>query len=218
MNQNQVILMADVIQSGSHDATRLSRHLKSMISAANRVKSNGVISPLTVTLGDEFQGVCKSVEAGIKTILWLEHRLRTKPLSIDDSLNPYGLRYVLHEGIISTPLNSERAHGMLGPGLTKARQLLNHKERGQSRFQISIAEAKLSRQLQRAFRVMDELTQNYKAEDYVFIEMLLHEPDSERIGKKIGRHRTSIGRRRRSLQIGILQNIESLIIDLSETT
>ena len=210
--------MADVIQRGSHEATQLSRHLKSMISAANRVKPNGIKSPLTVTLGDEFQGVCESLAAGVRTILWLEHRLRSKPLVVNGKPDDYSLRYVLHEGAISTPINPTRAHGMLGPGLTRARQLLSQKERGQPRFQILITDSKRSHRLQKAFNILDEISQNFKVEDFEFIEALLKESDSESIGRRFSRHRTSVERRRRSLQIGVIQNIESLIIDLSDPT
>lgn len=145
MTTPQAILMADVVRSRNIDARPLSRHLKTTTAAANRVSGSGIKSPLTVTLGNEFQGVCRSIADGINIILWREHRLRAKPLMIDGKGKSYGLRYVLYEGVISTPFNRDRAHGMLGPGLTEPRQRLNQKERKQPRIQIELQDTVLSR-------------------------------------------------------------------------
>lgn len=216
MNNTATILMADVVKSGTHDAAALGRHLNTTIKAANRSKPNGIMSPLTVTLGDEFQGVCQSVVHGVRTMLWLEHRLRAKPLVVDGQFDAYSLRYVLHQGTISTPINRDRAHGMLGPGLTRARYLLNQKDRSRPRFQIEVNDSTISRRLQIAFNVLDELGRDLKVTDYAFIEALLQESNSEKVAKKFGRHRTSVERRRRNLYIEAIKNTESLIYDLCQ--
>ena len=209
-----VILMADVITSGEHDGRTLSRHLKRIIAMANRTHARQLRSPLTVTLGDEFQGVTRSVAGATEIILWLEHRLRSKPLKENGELTPYRLRYVVHEGGIESALNPERAHGMLGPGLTRARALLNRKTRDQPRVKIEIDDHRLARRLHLGFAVWDELGAEFKAEDYAFIELALTEPDAARIGRKVGRHRTSVERRRRNLKLNAFQATESLIRDL----
>ena len=65
--------------------------------------SYSLISPITITLGDEFQGIVESLEQGITIIFDLE-----RVLSSEDY--PFQLRYALGYGHILTPINSEIAH------------------------------------------------------------------------------------------------------------
>lgn len=211
----QIILMADVISSRTFDGAALSAHLLEATEAANFEFKRELGSPLTVTLGDEFQGVCASVRVGVDLMLWLERHLRKKPHFEKKKLASYQLRYVLHEGVVESPLNPDRAHGMLGPGLTRARELLDEHRRGAPRFRVVLDDADRSRRLTQLFQVLDAIASDYKADDFAFIEALLDESDNERVGEQFDRHRTSVDRRRRTLKIEAYQLLERLLRDLA---
>ncbi|MCF3649509.1 SatD family protein [Synoicihabitans lomoniglobus] len=217
MTHARFILMADVIASGDHASRPLSTHLKAMVKAVNLHLGKKILSPLTVTLGDEFQGICDSAVAGVGAMLWLEHYLRQKPLRESPSSSPYQLRYVLHEGAVETPLNRERAHGMLGPGLTLARRRLEAHRRGAPRIQIALTNETLSRRLQDLFGVLDTLSQDFKVADYALIEGMMKSTDSESLARRFERHRTSIDRRRRTLKIDACLTLERLLLDLADS-
>ena len=214
MPKIHTILMADVISSGEHSGRALSNHLKRLTAAANREFANGILSPLTVTLGDEFQGVLSSPRVGMELVLWIEHRLREKPLVEKQQICPYQLRFALHQGAIDTSLNFERAHAMLGPGLTRARKLLNERLRNTSRLRVELKDEAKSRRLRACFDVLDAIGRDFKPTDYPFIEALLRNHDIKKLERKFQRHRTSIERRRRTYKIDACQTLEALIRDL----
>jgi hypothetical protein len=60
---NYFILMDDVIGSRRLDPGKVRRQLKDLLSACNRDLRAKILSPYTTTLGDEFQGVPRSLRA-----------------------------------------------------------------------------------------------------------------------------------------------------------
>ena len=85
--------------------------------AKNQKLEHDIISPYTVTLGDEFQGIATSLHAVIEAIFYMEETILRKRLE-------FKVRYVAVHGEIDTPINRLKAHTMMGPGLTKAREVL----------------------------------------------------------------------------------------------
>src|ERR1700731_4801117 len=112
MNQNKyLILMGDVIGSRKKDQLMLINSFKETINAVNKEKKNDFLSPMTITLGDEFQSVIKNLSAALDIIFSIEEEIAA-------SGKNFKLRYILEEGEIETPINSKIAYGMLGSGLT----------------------------------------------------------------------------------------------------
>lgn len=77
-----------------------------------------ILSPLTVSLGDEFQGVIKDMTSCFRIVFSLEEFIVEHSLSLK-------LRYVVNFGDIDTQISDRVAYGMLGKGLSDARELLN---------------------------------------------------------------------------------------------
>jgi hypothetical protein len=145
---NYYILMADVIRSRSYQSEAIQQALKSVVVNCNATLTESFMSPLTITLGDEFQGVSASLNDAIETLLFLEDAL----LQVQPA---FKLRYVLVYGEIETSINSEIAYGMLGPGLTLAREILNTKRRGLQRFQLKLRDDLKERNLSMLFRLLE---------------------------------------------------------------
>ncbi len=110
--------MADIINSRRKNSSLLMQQFKDIVSSVNKVKSENLISPLTITLGDEFQGLTNTIENGIKTIFDIEEIILDKQYD-------FKLRYVLLYGQIDTEINTSIAYEMLGEGLTNARRDIN---------------------------------------------------------------------------------------------
>ncbi len=113
---NYFILMGDVVASRRVNARELQRHLKSLVSSCNSDLKSLILSPYTITLGDEFQGIATSLRAIIESIFYFEETCIKKRYH-------FKLHYVGHYGEIQTPINREIAYEMMGPGLTQARAL-----------------------------------------------------------------------------------------------
>lgn len=108
------ILMSDVIGSGQKNQALLMQNFKETVSKINHDYENSLLSPLTITLGDEFQGLTKDLETALNIIIALEEQIIIQGFD-------FQLRYVLIYGDIETNINKRIAYEMLGEGLRDAR-------------------------------------------------------------------------------------------------
>ena len=201
------IMMGDVIGSRGFDATKLQRQLKGLLSACNGDLKTEILSPYTTTLGDEFQGIARSLHAAAECIFYLEET-RIK--------NQYGfrVRYVAHYGEIQTPINTEIAYGMMGPGLAKARALLTDKRRGQPRFSFDLRDKRLAENLTRLCRVIDGLIDRWDQQDYSLISDMLSDQNNEEVAARHGKNRSQIWKRRKHLLIEEYRLTKAVVFDL----
>lgn len=188
------ILMGDVIGSSDFEPETLGKDLKELVRSANDALGDDTLSPFTVTLGDEFQGVTHSLKSGVDTFIYFEEKRLERELS-------FKLHYVLHYGTIETEINPETSYGMLGEGLREARDLLASKKRGRRRFDFSLQDDKESKQLNRIFEVIDGITKRWKKEDFELILDMIRNDNDQEVGENHGKDRTQIYRRRNTLMI-----------------
>lgn len=186
--------MADVTASRKLEAGRLQHWLAAAVADANRHFADQIRSPLTVTLGDEFQTVTASLETGARLIDWFERRR----LASDPG---FRLHYALARGRLDTPVNPEIAHGMLGPVLTEARRLLTLTGRSRRFVQVSTGDAATDRLLGNVYDVADALAGRWKRDDFALIDAMLGPASDAEIGAAFGKTRSQIWKRRRTLLV-----------------
>jgi hypothetical protein len=205
----QYILMGNIIASSSYQAPSLREAFLAEIDACNHALVAEIVSPYTVTLGDEFQGVAASMQAAMKAIFYLEEGLLgAKP--------PFKLRYVAVQGEIDTPINRQKAHTMMGAGLTRARQMLTDKRRGQSRFRFDLPDRVATRQFERLFTVLDGLMDRWSPADAVLICDMIASPHNAEVGQRHGKNRSQIWKRRKHLLIEEYRALKAAILDLAD--
>lgn len=188
------IVMADVVRSTSYDGNELMGEFKRIVEECNYAHKDTLLSPFTITLGDEFQGVAASLRAAVDSILFLEDRVLTvRPA--------FSLRYVLVYGAIDTPINPAIAHGMVGSGLASAREMLTKKRRGRQRFQLDLGGSSYAEELRMVFRLLELLSTHWKEKDYILIRELLWSSDDKAIALRFGKTTSQIWKRRKTLQI-----------------
>lgn len=188
------ILMGDVIGSSNYEPENLGNNLKELVHSANEDLRDKTLSPYTVTLGDEFQGVTKSLKSGIETLFYFEEQRLAQKLD-------FKLHYVLHFGKIETEINQETSYGMLGNGLAEARKKLTAKKRDRKRFNFSLEEKEQAEQLNRLFEVLDGITEKWKPEDFALILDMIRNNNDQDVGEKNGKDRSQIYKRRKTLMI-----------------
>lgn len=199
--------MGDVIESRKLDATKLRQQLKTLLSACNRDLKPEILSPYTTTLGDEFQGIAGSLHAVAETIFCLDEARIKKQYD-------FMIRYVAHYGEIQTPINTEVAYGMMGPGLTKARALLTDKHRGEPRFCFDLPDTQLAENLTRLFSVIDGLTDRWKQRDFSLIADMLLNTNNEEVAAKHKKNRSQIWKKRKHLLIEEYRAAKAVVFDL----
>lgn len=201
----QYILMADVVASGSKDAKSLMKDFKELVASANKTFAKAIISPLTITLGDEFQGVVRDLEAATKIILFLEEFL----IQFNKD---FKLRYVLNEGEIETGLNKSSAYEMLGKGLTDARQWLGKLKKTNNRFLISISRKPINEILTQSFILYQSIVSDWnKEKDYTLVTHFLKYRDYKIIAELLHKERSLIWKREKSLKMQDYYAVRTII-------
>lgn len=113
-NMQVVGLIADIIDSKEiEDRKKFQEKLICCLDQVSR-SSSTVLSPYTVTLGDEFQAVYKNGSEVLDHILYIQVQLF-----------PVRIRFSIGYGEISTNINTEQAIGMDGPMFHYARDGMN---------------------------------------------------------------------------------------------
>lgn len=142
------VLMGDIVGSAAaHSVNALHVAFNRAIAWANKAYAADVASPLTITLGDEFQGLLANLASAFDVAQALRLKLAAEGVSC---------RFVIGLVRLETPLNRERAWNMMGPGLAEARAALNDK-RATGAYRFSLPDEPLVQPLMNA--VGESLTQ-----------------------------------------------------------
>lgn len=188
------ILMGDIIKSRGKDQILVQIEFAKLISACNAEFASSLKSKLTITLGDEFQGVLAEESAFPSILAWLEeNKWRLKV--------PIEMRYSLGFGEISTPINPEIAHGMLGSGLTQTREALNNlKSKAERVVMIGKIENIELKQLVTDLYLSQIGTWKWK--DRELLATFFQHQDYKAVAEKLDKDTSLMWRRSNSLQIG----------------
>ena len=123
---NRIVLIADIVSSRKiKERDKMQKNLKTLLRKLNK-ESGEIISPLTITLGDEFQCVYSSGNEIFRHV-W----------QILDTAYPEKIRFSFGIGEISTAINKEQAIGMDGPAFYAAREGLSELKQKNYLFNIS---------------------------------------------------------------------------------
>jgi hypothetical protein len=108
-----LVLIGDIKDSQSvkdRDREALQEILLDELQGLNTKYKESIVSPYTITLGDEFQAVFERADT-----------VFVQMLKIMSAIHPIGVRFSLAVGDIDTPINTEQAIGMDGPAFHRAR-------------------------------------------------------------------------------------------------
>jgi hypothetical protein len=197
--------MADVVGSRGYSQLELYEKLKSLVEFANSSFSKKLLSPLTVTLGDEFQGVVVSLKDASELLFFMEEYLATNNFG-------FKLRFVICYGNIDTPINKLNAMGMLGAGLTNARKLLNDSKKSKIRFQILLEDSIKTEILSNCFIIYQELIEKwYNRKDIDHIALINKEMDYKVVSAKLNISRSQIWKKYNTLNFKSLFAIKRIV-------
>lgn len=204
------IMMADIIKSHLYNQSLLMGEFKETISNVNTRFHKDIKSPLTITLGDEFQGVIKDIETAINIIICIEEAL------IQNNL-PFKIRYIIHQGVIDTEINPNIAYEMLGAGLTKAREILNELKAKQNRIEICTASMYTNQLLNPAFSVYTDIIDKWNLpKDYTIISQFLNNDDYKVVSEITKKTRSQLWKRKKNLNIDSYNAIKKVITLVSK--
>ncbi|WP_400263451.1 SatD family protein [Sphingobacterium sp. SG20118] len=204
------ILMSDIIGSGQKNQTSLMVDFKKTVAKINNDYKNSLPSPLTITLGDEFQGLVSNLETGLDIILELEEEIIRQGYD-------FQLRYVLLYGDIETKINKEIAYEMLGDGLRDARYTLNSMKSKSQRFYIQIGNTDLDSILNNTFLILENIIDKWNPEkDYELIEAFITFKDYKIVADQVKKTRSQIWKREKTLNISSYEATKAILRTISK--
>lgn len=209
MNKSrQYILMADVKDSRLKKGNELMSSLKSVVNETAVEYKSSFLSPITITLGDEFQSIVKTLLEGIDIIFNMEE------FRIHHQID-FELRYVIYEGTIDTKINTTVAHEMVGEGLTNARESLQELKKMNQNYYVYLDNQKKSKYLNQLLFLYHSELSNWRKKDYNVISYFLAGKNYRQIAKIINRDASSVWRKERTLKMKEYVTIKELIKNLA---
>jgi len=209
MPKHHSILMGDIIKSSRQSQKQLMRDFNKVVTSVNGEAGEHLLSPLTITLGDEFQSIPRNSMSALQLIFLIEETIIRHQFD-------FKLRYVMAKGRIDTPINSEVAHGMMGPGLTSAREHLNAaKKPGSPRFSVSLPDEALERELANTFVALQAIMGSWRVDkDFDIVNRFIQDPDYKVVARKLGKDPSHIYKRGRNLMTDSYHALKSVALYL----
>lgn len=201
--------MADIIGSRKGDQGLLINEFRALVHYINGKWKAFIVSPLTITLGDEFQGILKDMESCYKVVFDMEEYIIDNDLSVK-------LRYVMNYGRIETPINKNMAYEMLGGGLTETREQLNKLKTSSTRFTVlSEIPAKSTAVVNNVFILYSSYIDSWRLNEYHIVSEFLKDKDYKVVASKLRMNKSSTWRRYKSLNIAEYNITKDLILTLN---
>lgn len=202
--------MCDVVNSRDKNQNSLIKDLKETVAHINRKYKGEILSPLTITLGDEFQGVLNHFSTAIKIIIEIEEYVIKNKFD-------FKLRYILNTGNIETKINTKVAYEMLGPGLADTRNKLNELKSSDNRINFFIEEDILCSVINNSFVVFDSIINKWDIEnDFEIASTFIEFRDYKIVSEKLNRNRSLLWKREKTLNIKSYLAIREVLFSLTK--
>ncbi len=182
---NVVAVIADVVDSrGIPDRPEFQRGLEALLRRISARSGRHLLSPFTLTLGDEFQAVYGGFEAVLGDAV-----------EIIAEVYPHRLRMALGHGPLSTDVNPKVALGMDGPCFAAARELLTRlKQEQRNIIQVS-AGAEIDLALENlSLRLFAGAIEGWKHNSLAILSRLLQGASTEELVEQLGITRRGVNK------------------------
>jgi hypothetical protein len=122
-----IVLVGDLVASRRIvERSAVQERLRACLRQLNSKKREGLVSPYTITLGDEFQAVFSAPD-----------RFFRDALTVLIALYPVAVRFSFAIGEINTAINTKQAIGMDGPAFHDARATIDRLKKTKNFFAIA---------------------------------------------------------------------------------
>lgn len=173
---NVLCIIADVVGSRTvQHRAKLQKKLDTSLKGLNAKRAKQILSPFTITLGDEFQVVYAKSET-VFLDMW----------SILCDLHPVRVRFSLGLGQLSTPINRKEALGMDGPAFHSARAGMSELKRSNNIFAITASRKDPPKWTQPAIELISHNARTWRKPRHLVLRHSLAGMDPKSIAKLAG--------------------------------
>jgi hypothetical protein len=204
---NKLVLIADLEASRKiekEDRTELQQQLRETLDKINQ-KGEGIESPYTITLGDEFQAIYEDAEY-----------LFVHFFKILAELHPVTIRFSTGIGSIDTPINTEQAIGMDGPAFHEAREGMEMLKESGFLFNIRIEgeENSTLKVINGSLKLIGQQIRDWNKKRFQILYMLQEGHDYKSITKELGISRAAFYKNKEAGLLDIIDELSNSIAEL----
>ncbi len=193
---NYLVLIGDIKDSKKiKDRQALQERLAATFRALNR-NHPSLLSPFTITLGDEFQAVYQQADELFRDIF-----------AIEAAIAPQKVRFSLGIGAIRTALNRRQAIGMDGPAFHQARRGIEQLKQTSLLFTIAGENIPHLNLANRSLYLLSHLLQGWSANRFRILSALLREKSVKEIARDLDISSVAVYK---NMKAGALETVISL--------
>jgi len=201
----EYILISDIVDSRKIAGKKLMAEFKALVDELNNRFKDSLKSPLTITLGDEYQGIANDFESTITILLAAEEAIIQHSFS-------FKLRHVVYLGEVDTSINRNSAHAMLGSGFIEARKAIESlKKNGLTRFFIHSGEPWRDASLNGLFQLLKSVIDSWKTSDSSIVSTFIEHLDYKKVAVVMDQDRSNVWRRAKTLRMSDYHLLKKLI-------
>ena len=169
----KIVLIGDIVDSKSiSERGKIQLQLNTVFKKINNDKQ--LLSPYTITLGDEFQAVYSKADSVFNHI-W----------QISLAIYPLKIRFSIGAGDITTKINRKQAIGMDGPAFYNARNGLNELKESGFLFTINSDELISKEIIKQSLFLISQLISGWKKSRFDILVLLNENISIGEIAKKL---------------------------------
>ncbi|MFU8813158.1 MAG: SatD family protein [Balneolaceae bacterium] len=202
--KSYIVIIGDIEHSRKlpgDERKQVQKKLESVFRKLNRA-SGHIISPYTITLGDEFQAVYESA-GDIFQHIW----------TIMATVHPIYVRMSIGVGEITTEMKQKNALGMDGPAFHKAREQLLQMKENKLLLSVAAENEGFSRLVNNSFRILDVNLRSWKKNRFTILQKLYEGKEVKQIAKDTGLSEVAVYK---NINAGTLEAIRGLCDSISE--
>jgi hypothetical protein len=200
-----LVVIGDLVDSKklSKSVRKRTQHsLETVLKNINQ-ESAHIISPYTITLGDEFQGVYQKAD-DLFQHLW----------AIMAEIHPVTVRVSIGVGEITTTINNEHTLGMDGPVFHKARERIDQMKKKEHLLSISTDNMRFDRLVNSTFRILGANLRGWNKNRFSILHKQYEGKDVKQIAGEVSLSEVAVYK---NINAGTLQAIQDFTATVSET-
>ncbi len=203
MAQQYFVIIGDMVQSREiRERQKVQEAFQRALAQVQQEYKQGIVSPLTLTIGDEFQ-----------TVLDQSDRFFAMIHCLEEYLPDIRFRYGLGVGEISTALNRKAAIGMDGPAFHFARQALEQARQMKRRFVFVCASPKIQARIDLFFNWIDTITAGWSKEKLQILHLSQLRLKQKEVAAKIGISQPAVSQHMRQPVFRLVLQTQQVVLD-----
>ena len=204
---NVIVLIADLKSSRELDEVQraeIQQRLTSVLKELNSYNPS-LLSPHTITLGDEFQAVYSNAD-GLFAVAW----------RVLEELYPISVRFSWAIGSLNTPINRKQALGMDGPAFHQARAHIEAMKKDAGLFMISTEEGNAPIKLANSsLRLISDQLRSWSQNRFSILSRLVREQKVSDIADELDLSEVAVYKNRKAGSLPVIldlaQHIETIM-------